>query len=784
MQDIIQALGVLAHYRQFIVYKLVPSRTRPGKTDKFPIDHATGYMPEKGSGASSIWTDAHTAIAAVNRLGADHGIGFSFAETDPFFFVDIDECLTPANQWSDVANSLLSAFPGAYVEVSQSGRGLHIIGTGTPPPHGCKNTAYGLEFYHTDRFVALTGIQAQGNPGTNFDYLLPWLVQNYFPATVEGDTAIGWTDAPDPEWHGPADDDALIERALRSKSSASVFGNRASFADLWEADVVKLSQCYPDPARGYDASLADAALAQHLAFWTGKDCERILRIMRRSALNRDKWEREDYLPRTISKAVARQIDVLQDKPAQALTIEYETDGLNVTTTPQPVTGSTFLGVDQQLQLFKGCVYVTDRHCVLVPGGTLLKPDQFRVRYGGFSFPMDPGNERVIRNAWECFTESQAFRAPRSDTTCFRPDLEPAALVNNSGRVEVNTYWPIMTAREPGDVKPFLDHLAKLLPDARDREIILSYMAACVQYKGVKFQWAPLLQGVEGNGKTLLSRCVGFAIGDRYSHFPKASQIASQFNDWIYGKLFIGVEDIFVHESQQDVIEELKPMITNDRLEIEGKNKDKATLNIVANFILNSNHKGAIRKTRKDRRFSHFYTAQQEVDDLARDGMAGEYFQILYKWLRAGGYERVNEYLHTYQIADEFNPATGCQRAPVTSTTEEALTLGLGTVEQWIIEAIDREEPGFRGGWVSSMAVDNLLDRIKSSQRIPPNKRRELLINIGYDYHPGLEGGRVNNPVLPDGGKPRLFIKRGSELGRIVGAAEVARAYSTAQQIGV
>jgi primase-polymerase (primpol)-like protein len=90
MQDIIQALGVLAHYRQFIVYKLVPSRTRPGKTDKFPIDHATGYMPEKGSGASSIWTDAHTAIAAVNRLGADHGIGFSFAETDPFFFVDID----------------------------------------------------------------------------------------------------------------------------------------------------------------------------------------------------------------------------------------------------------------------------------------------------------------------------------------------------------------------------------------------------------------------------------------------------------------------------------------------------------------------------------------------------------------------------------------------------------------------------------------------------------------------------------------------------------------------
>ncbi|MGJ0509089.1 MAG: phage NrS-1 polymerase family protein [Methylocystis sp.] len=782
MQDLKRVLGALANYRQFIVYKLVPSQTKPGKTDKFPINHATGAMPEKGSGAASIWTDLDTAVAAATRLGVNHGIGFSFADSDPFFFVDIDNALESSGQWSALALHLLEAFPGAYVEVSQSGRGLHIIGTGSPPPHGCRNTPYGLEFYHTDRFVALTGINAQGDSGKNFDYLLPWLVQHYFPMTADLDNGIGWTDGPDPEWSGPTDDGALIERALKSKSSASVFGNRASFADLWYADIAALSASYPDPARGYDASLADAALAQHLAFWTGKDCERILRIMRQSALNREKWEREDYLPRTISKAVSRQIDVLRDKPSQSLTIEYETG--NVTATPQAVTGATYLSIDQQLTLFRGCVYVTDRHAILVPGGTLLKPDQFRVRYGGFSFPMDPANERVVRNAWECFTESQAFRAPRSDTTCFRPDLEPAMLVNNGGRIEANIYWPIVTKRQAGDVAPFMSHLRKVLPDERDQAIILSYMAACVQYKGVKFQWAPLLQGVEGNGKTLFSRCVGFAIGDRYVHFPKASQIASQFNDWIYGKLFIGVEDIFVAESQQDVIEELKPMITNDRLEIEGKNKDKATLNVCANFILNSNHKGAVRKTRKDRRFAHFYTAQQEPEDLDRDGMSGDYFIKLYDWLRAGGYEYVNEFLHTYAIPDEYNPATKCQRAPVTSTTEEALALGLGRVEQEILEAIEREEVGFRGGWVSSMAVDKLLDRVNASRAIPPNKRRDLLTNIGYDYHPQLVGGRVNNAVLPDGGKPRLFVKRGSELASIVGPAEVARAYCTAQQIGV
>jgi hypothetical protein len=68
----------------------------------------------------------------------------------------------------------------------------------------------------------------------------------------------------------------------------------------------------------------------------------------------------------------------------------------------------------------------------------------------------------------------------------------------------------------GDVSLFLAHMKKILPIPRDRSILLAYMAAVVQHQGVKFQWAPLIQGVEGNGKTLFSRCVAEAVGVRYS----------------------------------------------------------------------------------------------------------------------------------------------------------------------------------------------------------------------------------------------------------------------------
>lgn len=122
-----------------------------------------------------------------------------------------------------------------------------------------------------------------------------------------------WTTAPCAEWRGPADDDALIQRAMRSQSTASAFGGKATFADLWAGNGEALGRSYPDPVRPYDASQADAALAQRLAFWTGKDCERIRRLMARSALARDKWNRADYLQRTILGAVGRQEEVLTDK---------------------------------------------------------------------------------------------------------------------------------------------------------------------------------------------------------------------------------------------------------------------------------------------------------------------------------------------------------------------------------------------------------------------------------------------------------------------------------------
>lgn len=796
MRTLPEALAPLAAYRQFVVCKFMPDPDRPGKTIKHPLNIHTGRQHDAHD--PSIWLDATTACATATAWGAPtepggfgYGVGFTFTEQDPFFFIDVDACLVfdaegkPAG-WTPIVAELAAALPGAAIEISQSGRGLHIIGTGSAPADRRKKDKTNVLFdlYTEKRFVALTGTSITGHAGTEHTVALHAITERHLK-NEPGAASQDWTTEPCAGWNGPEDDLVLIERAMRSQSASAAFGKKASFADLWTCNVDVLAVAYPPDGNGttpYDASAADSALAQHLAFWTGKNCERIKRLMQLSAMVRPKWEREEgYLDPTIIKVVARQAQYLTDKTPEPLSLSAnDPDSFSKAPEAAVVGGQVYLGPDEQIKLFNGCVYVTDVHRVLIPGGMLLKPEQFRVLYGGYSFVMGPANDKTSTDAWEVFTQAPSYRSPRADGTCFKPALPAAQLIRDAGRTRANVWWPINVARQVGDVTPFMRHLEKVLPDSRDRQILLSYMAACVQHKGTKFQWAPLLQGVEGNGKTLFTRCVAEAIGQRYSHLPPAHEISEKFNSWLFNTLFIGVEDIYVPDQKQEIIEILKPMITSDYLAKRAMNTDQNMQDVVCNFMFNSNHKSAVRKTRNDRRFCVFYSAQQEEEDIRRAGMGGDYFPNLYAWLRNGGYAIVSELLHTYPIESAFNPATECQRAPATSSTEAAIESSRGGVEQEIQEAIEQEIPGFCGGWISSIALDRLLERIGAARRIPLNKRREMLAEMGYEQHPGLPGGRLPNIVMPDGGKPILFVIKSLAARLLTDIGEISRAYTGVQ----
>ncbi len=785
MQKLSEAFRALGDYAQFILYRIEGAI-------KYPVNLHTLIKCDINDAQNRV--DFFTAQRALSNAPINHGIGFVFTENDPFFFVDIDKAYnTETRQWSQLACEIRTSFPYAAVETSTSGTGLHIIGSFSEPVvHRCRATVPGLELYTQRRFVALTGYHAQGDVGHDCTPALRELIAKYFVAS-ETPTASVWTDTARPEWKGYDTDEALINAALSSKSIRSAFGNAASFRELWFRDVDALAKYFPDAKRAFNESDADMSLACHLAFYTGANCERMYRLMLRSSLIRDKWiRRPDYLRDTILRACAHQTSVMtmartetstQLVPADTPTTRAAVSIAPHEHTPIPIEGSACVHIQAQPEFFRGCVYVHRTHQVLTPDGLLLDPEQFKVQYGGRLFVLDHGGEKTTTDAWRAFTQSQAIKFPKVYRGVFLPRRCPGEIFEHDGRLVVNTWYPIKTPRLSGDPTPFLTHIAKLLPDRVDQTILISYLAACVQYPGVKFRWCPLIQGVEGNGKTLLAKCVAEAVGFQYTHSPRAQAIAARFNSWMQRKLFAWVDEVLIEETDHEAIETLKVILSEDRIELEPKGVDAFFEEVCVNFVLNTNYKHAIRKTQNERRFAIFFTAQQTYEDLEKSGLTSQYFvNFVDNFLKKDGYAIVHDFLATYEIPDEYNPATNCVRAPMTSTTHEAITATQAPYDIEIKDAITDELPGFRAGFISSSAMEKLLEKSFLHKMLPRRARRQYLDRLGYVPHPLLDasGGRTPRQVMPDACRTTLYVKKTSNLLRITDVGALLDAYSSSQ----
>jgi len=454
--------------------------------------------------------------------------------------------------------------------------------------------------------------------------------------------------------------------------------------------------------------------------------------------------------------------------------------------PEVIQASRITSAEDQVKLFAGCVYITNTRQMLVPEAPYLvdKPrfDEL-ANYAGRSYVTNPTNSGAMeKSAWQAYLQSQILTWPRASGWCFRPECAPAAIIHEEGETLVNLWQGIKTARTPGDASRFNQHMRRLFPDPTDHDIILSYLAAMVQYPGVKFQWCPVVQGTKGNGKSFIGSCIEAALGAAYVHYPNSADITNKFTGWLQRKLAIIVEEISTHD-KRETLEVLKPLITNRRIEMQAKGADQITGDNRANFLMFVNNKGAIPIDEDERRYTPFHTAQQRAEDIVRDGMGGTYFMDLWNWARSGGFAVIAHYLATYPIPDALNPATHSHRAPRTSSFDEAVGASLGNAEHEVLDAILAGREGFCGGWVGGHKLDEFLREKGLDKYVTRNKRRDMMAALGYVWHPLLPNGRTANPLkgtLP-AVRPILYLKKDHDALRLDRPAAVVEAYLGAQR---
>ncbi len=270
----------MQQYSRWIVWKL---ENRNGKKPtKTPYCIHGGFAKVNDP---STWATFEEAVQ-VYQSGTYNGIGFVFTDT-PFVGVDIDGCIDPCTgKIAPEAINVLQVL-NSYTEISQSGKGFHIILEGRLPEGRRRTEPFEMYGAGSPRYFAMTG-QLWGNKqNIRADQkAIDMIHRQYIAApTNELQQAIKGL---------PLDlsDQEVIERAKTAQ-------NGSLFTSLWNGDI---------SAYGDDHSRADLALCNILAFWCQKDHSMIDRLFRQSGLMRSKWDeirgQKTYGNITIEEAIA------------------------------------------------------------------------------------------------------------------------------------------------------------------------------------------------------------------------------------------------------------------------------------------------------------------------------------------------------------------------------------------------------------------------------------------------------------------------------------------------
>jgi putative DNA primase/helicase len=264
---------------------------RDKKKTKVPVN------PRTGGNASvtdpSTWSSLEGAIRAIGRFGCS-GVGRVVVSKDGYRGIDLDKCRDPqTGKLTPLATTIVKTL-NSYTEITPSCCGVRIWIRATLPGPRCRKD--GVEIYADRRYFTLTGNHLPNTPGTveTRHAELEHIYKKLFPGDAKANGSNGHnkeTGDPWTRWRR-VPDDVLVGCALKNPK----------FKRLWDGDTSEY---------GGDDSRADLALCCNLAFWTGKDPERIESLFNQSKLaDRDKWrKREDYRRRTISNAIDNTPDV-------------------------------------------------------------------------------------------------------------------------------------------------------------------------------------------------------------------------------------------------------------------------------------------------------------------------------------------------------------------------------------------------------------------------------------------------------------------------------------------
>jgi hypothetical protein len=129
-------------------------------------------------------------------------------------------------------------------------------------------------------------------------------------------------------------------------------------------------------------------------------------------------------------------------------------------------------------------------------------------------------------------------------------------------------------------------------------------------------------------------------------------VNSPWNDWAYGSQLIACEEIRVAgHNRHDIMNILKPLITNETVNINQRNRDSRQVDNTTNYILFTNHHDALALTKGDRRYFILKSRLQTKEQVS--ALGDEHFIQLFNML-ANAPGGLRHFFEEWPISEEFD----------------------------------------------------------------------------------------------------------------------------------
>lgn len=313
------------------------------------------------------------------------------------------------------------------------------------------------------------------------------------------------------------------------------------------------------------------------------------------------------------------------------------------------------------------------------------------------------------------------------------------IFEHEGKTMLNAYYT--SGVEPCDeinfdgqtvIDLFLEHVRFNVADEREQNILIDWLAYVVQNPGKRVNWALLLQGAQGSGKSYFVKMLQLIMGDHVRNLDPTA-IAGRFTGWAHGALVIGVEEIRISGTNKyEVLDRMKPFITNDTVQIEEKGRDHRTVPNFTSYLMLTNHKDAIPLTSGDRRYCVIFSRIQSEEQLYREkgGEKGaeEYFEKLFSETERRA-DALARFLLDRKISKEFNPRG---RAPDTKARQMMMSVATSPDRLALEDAIAKHECEVINSELLDITHLNSLCEMEGDE-IPKNRTlTAILLEMGYE----------------------------------------------------